>query len=155
MVAGALDEGRIGGFEHQHAMLRQTHGILEPAAKDSGHGVGRCSDWPTPTLDQMSIGRPLREAAALETAKRHLMLPIGKATPKVKSEHLSDDDSIQVKQQGQGAKAQMPKEAGQSETGRRRDKATRRSVSAGVIMREGHCLKVWTKKQQVVALSSA
>ena len=35
------------------------------------------------------------------------------------------------------------------------DRATRRSVSAGVIMRGGHCLKVWTKKQQVVALSSA
>ena len=34
------------------------------------------------------------------------------------------------------------------------DKATRRSVSAGVIMRGAHCLKVWTKKQQVVALSS-
>ena len=27
--------------------------------------------------------------------------------------------------------------------------------SAGVIMRGGHCLKVWTKKQQVVSLSSA
>ena len=35
------------------------------------------------------------------------------------------------------------------------DKAARRSVSAGVIIRGGHCLKVWTKKQQVVALSSA
>ena len=34
------------------------------------------------------------------------------------------------------------------------DKATRRSVSAGVIMR-GHCLQVWTKKRQVVALSLA
>ena len=34
------------------------------------------------------------------------------------------------------------------------DKATRRSVSAGVIMRGGHCLTEWTKKQQVVALSS-
>ena len=33
-------------------------------------------------------------------------------------------------------------------------KATRRSVSARVIMRCGHCLKVWTKKQQVVSLSS-
>ena len=33
--------------------------------------------------------------------------------------------------------------------------ATRRSVSAGVIMRGGHCLEVWTKKQQVVSLSSA
>ena len=37
----------------------------------------------------------------------------------------------------------------------RGDKATRRSVSAGVIMRGRHCLKVWTKKHQVVALSSA
>ena len=37
----------------------------------------------------------------------------------------------------------------------RGDKATRRSVSAGVIMRGGHYLKVWIKKQQVVALSSA
>ena len=35
------------------------------------------------------------------------------------------------------------------------DRATRRSVSAGVITRRDHCLKVWTEKQQVVALSSA
>ena len=35
------------------------------------------------------------------------------------------------------------------------DRATRRSVSVGVIMRGSRCLKVWTKKQQVVALSSA
>ena len=35
------------------------------------------------------------------------------------------------------------------------DKATRRSVPARVIMRGGHCLNVSTKKQQVVALSSA
>ena len=35
------------------------------------------------------------------------------------------------------------------------DGTTRRSVSAGVIMRGGHCLKVWTKKQQVVSLSTA
>ena len=35
------------------------------------------------------------------------------------------------------------------------DRSTRRSVSAGVVMRGGHCLKVWTKKQQVVSLSSA
>ena len=35
------------------------------------------------------------------------------------------------------------------------DKATSRSVSAGVIMRGGHCLEVWTKTQQVVSLSSA
>ena len=35
------------------------------------------------------------------------------------------------------------------------DRATRRSVSAGVIMSGGHCLRAWTKKQQVVSLSSA
>ena len=35
------------------------------------------------------------------------------------------------------------------------DKVTRRSVSVGVIMRGGHCLKVWTKKQQVVFLFTA
>ena len=34
------------------------------------------------------------------------------------------------------------------------DRTTRRSVSARVIMRGGHCLKVWTKKQ-VVSLSTA
>ena len=34
-------------------------------------------------------------------------------------------------------------------------KATRRSVSAGVIMRGAHCLKVWNKKQHVVTLSFA
>ena len=35
------------------------------------------------------------------------------------------------------------------------DKPSRRSVSAGVVMRGGHCLKVWTKKQQLVSLSTA
>ena len=37
----------------------------------------------------------------------------------------------------------------------RGDKAARRCVSAGVIMRGGHCLKARTKKQQVVSLSTA
>ena len=35
------------------------------------------------------------------------------------------------------------------------DRTARRSVSAGVIMRDEHCLNVWTKKQQVVSLSTA
>ena len=35
------------------------------------------------------------------------------------------------------------------------DKITRRLVSGAVMMRGGHCLNVWTKKQQVVSLSSA
>ena len=39
MVAGAIDEGRSGGFERQHAMLCQIYGMLESAAKDSGHDM--------------------------------------------------------------------------------------------------------------------
>ena len=39
MVAGAPDEGRIGGFERQHALLCQIYRILESAAKDSGHDL--------------------------------------------------------------------------------------------------------------------
>ena len=35
------------------------------------------------------------------------------------------------------------------------DSPTRRSVSAGVVMKGGHCLKVWAKRQQVMALSTA
>ena len=35
MVAGALNEGRIGGFERQHGTLCQIYGMLESAAKDS------------------------------------------------------------------------------------------------------------------------
>ena len=35
------------------------------------------------------------------------------------------------------------------------DSPTRRSVSAGVVMRGGHCLNVWAKRQQVMAMSTA
>ena len=35
------------------------------------------------------------------------------------------------------------------------DESIRRSVSGGVVMRGGQCSKVWTKKQQVVSLSTA
>ena len=58
MVTGALDEGRIGGLERQHAMFCQIYGIVESAA--TWRGVGRCSDCPTPMLDQTSSGRPTR-----------------------------------------------------------------------------------------------
>ena len=50
--SGDLDEGRIGGFERQHAVLCQIYGMLQSAVKAS------CSDCPTPTPDQMSTGRP-------------------------------------------------------------------------------------------------
>ena len=74
MVAGALDEGRIGGFERQHVMLCQIYGILESAAKDSGHDlvwVGPCSECPTPTPDQTSIRRPPKpQLSSRGTGKR-------------------------------------------------------------------------------------
>ena len=44
---------------------------------------------------------------------------------------------------------------GKPRRGLESNKGTRRSVSAGVIMRGGHCLKIWTKKQQAVSLSTA
>ena len=98
MVARALDEGRIGGFERQHAMLFQIYGTLESAATDSGHDLGlavaRGMSDPDARLgvhwspaEASAVIAWHREAAALQTAKKQLMTPIGKATPKVKSEH--------------------------------------------------------------------
>ena len=104
MVAAALDEGRIGGLEGQHPMLCQIYGILESAARDSCHNFAwGCSllglsdpdarpdaQW-TPAEASAVIAWQ-REAATLETAKKQLMTPIGKATTKVKRAHPSDDD---------------------------------------------------------------
>ena len=71
MVAGVLDEGRIGGFERQHAMLCQIYRILEFGAKDKWprSGVGLAAARlvrprrPTrrpfghpPKLQQLSLG---------------------------------------------------------------------------------------------------
>ena len=89
-----------------------------------GHRDGRRS--PGLTSHRMARG----EAAALESAKKQLMTPIGMATPWVKSEHLSDDDdSLQrqiraaVKQALQvrhrRAKAQRPMTVDETETGSR------------------------------------
>ena len=61
-----------------------------------------------------------------------------------------DDTSLESRERGAGSAGSAYSDAYWGG-----DKATRRSVSAGVIMRGGHCLEVWTKKQQVVALSSA
>ena len=58
MVTGALDEGRIGGFERHHAMFCQICGMLE-SAKDSGHDL----TWIWPLL------------GLSETAKQQLMAP--------------------------------------------------------------------------------
>ena len=67
-------------------MLCQIHGILESAAP--GVGSLGLSD---PTPDQTSIGHPPKPqqsspATGTESAKKQLMTPVGKATPKVKGE---------------------------------------------------------------------
>ena len=53
MVAGALDEGRIGGFERQHAMLCQIYKILESGAKDNGHDL--VWGWPLSDLSDARL----------------------------------------------------------------------------------------------------
>ena len=80
MVTGDLDEGRIGGFARQHALLCQIYGMLEsvdrPTPKpdqtstgcppklpqpshDTGkevtQGIDPCSGCPSPALDQTSL----------------------------------------------------------------------------------------------------
>ena len=125
-------------------MLCQIYGILESAAKDSFHelvcGVGRCSDCPTPDAQPGVHWSPAeasavvawhREAAASESAKKQLMTPIGKATPKVKSELPSEDDdnlqkqvraavkeALEAKQQEQGIKGAKAKDGGKLRLGR-------------------------------------
>jgi len=46
MIAAALDEGRSFSLERQHAYLVLSLGVLEAAAKDSGHDLG----WYWPLL---------------------------------------------------------------------------------------------------------
>ena len=65
-----------------------------------GLAGGRTVRFPTP--DQMSFGHPsrphqsslgTREATAFEPVISQLMTPTAETTPRVKSEHLADDDS--------------------------------------------------------------
>ena len=88
-------------------MLCQIYRILICGAKDSGHDLV----WGCPLLGlsdpnaqpdvhwspakASAVVAWHREAAALESAKEQLMTPIGKATPKVKNELSSVDDSLQ------------------------------------------------------------
>ena len=64
IVAEALDEGRIGGLERQHAMLCQIYGILESAAKDSGHDL--TCDWLL-----TSIGHPPKPQQSSPNTGKH------------------------------------------------------------------------------------
>ena len=106
-------------------MLCQIFGILESVVKDSGHDLA----WVWPLLGLSNPGaRPHvhwsraeasavharhREAAALESAKKQLMTPVRKATPKVKSELPSDDDSLQKQNRAAVKQAFQAKQPGQ------------------------------------------
>ena len=98
MIAGTLVEGTIGGFERQHEMLCQIYRILKSGAEDNGHDL--VWGWPLLGLSDPDVRPDVqwspaetstvvawhRKAAAVESAKKQLMTPIGKATPKVKNE---------------------------------------------------------------------
>ena len=87
MVARALDDGRIGGFERQYATLRKICGILQSAAKDSAHDstwewllLGPSDPDALPDVhwspaEALAVIAWHREAAALETAKKQVMAP--------------------------------------------------------------------------------
>ena len=64
----------------------------------------------------------------------------------------SDDTSSEGRERGAGSVGSRAASWRRVPTLTGGNKATRRSVSAGVIMRGGHCLEVWTKKQQVIAV---
>ena len=131
MVAGgALDEGRIGGFERQHAMMCMGYSCPQRRTLTTIllEG-GPCWVSPTPTPGQTSLvtlrslgsHRLAHRSGRVCVAKKQSTTPIGKGTPKVKSENLSDDDSLQkqiraavkqalqVKQEVQGAQGYKDK----------------------------------------------
>ena len=99
-TAGGVDAGRIGGFERQQALMCQIRGILDSAAKDSGHDLTLgwalvCLSIPDARpdvqwspADASAVIAWYREAAALGMAKKQLVAPTGTGTPKVKSENL-------------------------------------------------------------------
>ena len=129
MVAGALDD---------EAASDNANASTRCCVRSTGYSIlqRRTCGWPLLGLAD-SDARPdvhwspaeasavvawHREAAAFETGKRQLMIPMGEATPKVKGEHLSDNDdslkkraeALQVKQHGQeqGGKGAKAKDAG-------------------------------------------
>ena len=91
MIAGALDEGRIGGFERQHAMLCQIYGVLESAAKDGNLELTWGLADPDARPDVHWSPAEARRRA-LETAKRQLSVLPGKAKSRGRAEALFEDD---------------------------------------------------------------
>ena len=103
----------------------------------------------------MSQDRPDLKFAAMQVCCVRWPTPHGALTRNVS--RGSEDTSLADREQSADSAEQQKCGTGGvfRRATREGDKATRRSVSGGVIMRGGHCLKVWTKKQQVVSLSSA
>ena len=119
------------------ARVCQIYGILESAAKDSGHDLAW--GWPLLGLSDPDARPDVDwspaeasaviawhwQAAALESAKKQLMTPVGNATPNVESELPSDDDdnlqkqiraamkqALQAEQQGQGIRGAKATDGG-------------------------------------------
>ena len=120
LVTGDFDEGRIGGFERQVALLCQIYGMLEAAAKDS------CSDCPTPTPDQTSTGCPpklqqsshgtrkQRRSRTANDTGRWRLLGLSAAWRSTRRSCREASPSCHAARTG-GAMAQRPKEAMQTE----------------------------------------
>ena len=107
LVAGPLDEDRIGGFERQRALLYQICGILEYVAKDNGHDLA----WGSPlvaALDQTSTCRPPKfQRSSLGTRK-----PRAGTSP-------TTTTTTTCKSRDREVRARRPKTAKQTETGSR------------------------------------
>ena len=118
MVAGALDEGRIGGFERQHAMLCHIYGMLESAATDNGHDLAW--EWPLLGLSDPDARPDFHGRRPKPSLSCHrLAQGSGRARAHWKGNARSQEREpfrrrqvSRVKQQGQGGKGAKAKEGG-------------------------------------------
>ena len=104
MVTGDLDEGRIGGFERQHALVcqicrvchkGQLRGLSDSNARPDVHWL---------PAEASAVVALHREAAALETArKQHRELALARAVP-TRPDVPVERQANQGRQQGQGNK---------------------------------------------------
>ena len=118
---GDLDEGRIGGFERQHALLYRIYGMLECATKGQMLGLSDSDARPDAhwlPAEASAVIALHREAAALETARtQHKELALARAVPARRSTRRPFGVTSQPRQAARtGAKAQRPKEAEQIQT---------------------------------------
>ena len=98
-ATGALDEGRVGGFERQHAMFCQMYGVLESAATDSGHNSTWAWRW-------HGLSGPRR------STRRHERAPFRRRDNLQEQIRAVAKQTLQAKQQGQGGKGAKAKDGG-------------------------------------------